>query len=385
MNDPKEILVKELRVPLARPWFSELEPQAAADVVESGWLIFGPQVAEFERRFAEIVGTRHAIAVNSGSSALLVAQAAIEVGPGDEVIVPDMTFVSTATSSMYLGARPIFADIDLDDYYNIKVADIERRITPKTKAIIPVHYAGHTADMDAIMNIAEKYGLAVIEDAAEAHLSTYRGGPMAGSLGHAAIFSFTPSKPMTTGEGGMITTNDDEMAERCRLIRNFGDTDRFRWDVLGFNFRMPEVMGTIGLLQLDKLPTAVEKRRQLAQNYNQALADISDLVFIPRSRHPTDINYQLYTLRLNVEALSIDRDAFIALMMERGVSTRLYYPCLHRQQVFVGLEHWDDESFPEAVEYAETAVSLPIYPTMTKAEQSFVTNSVRSVLAQHRH
>jgi len=384
VNDPKEILAPRLQVPLSRPWFSELEPRAAFEVVESGWLIFGPRVAEFERRFAEIIGVRHAIAVNSGSSALLVVQAAAGIGPGDEVIVPDMTFVSTATSSMFLGARPVFADIDLDHYYNIKVDDIKRRITPKTKAIIPVHYAGHTADMDTIMSIAEKHGLTVIEDAAEAHLSTYRGGPLAGSLGHAAVFSFTPSKPMTTGEGGMITTDDDELAERCRLIRNFGDTDRFKWDLLGFNFRMPEVMGAVGLLQLDRLSAAVEKRRQLAENYSQVFADLSDLVFTPQSRHPTDINYQLYTTCLNVDALNIDRDTFIALMMERGVSTRLYYPCLHRQRVFAQFQCLDDASYPEAVEYARTAVSLPIFPTMTEAEQSLVIDSVQDILLRHR-
>jgi len=373
---------QELRVPLARPWISEREPLSASQVVKSGWLIAGPQVAEFERRFAQIIGTRHAIAVNSGSSALLVAQAAIGVGAGDEVIVPDMTFISTATSSVFLGARPLFADIDLDHYYTIKVDDIKRCITSKTRAIVPVHYAGHTADMDGIMAIAEKYGLVVIEDAAEAHLSTYHGGPIAGSIGHAAIFSFTPSKPMTTGEGGMITTDDDELAERCRLIRNFGDTDRFRWDILGFNFRMPEVMGAIGVLQLDILNQAVQRRRQLAGNYTQAFADLDGLVITPRARHPTDTNYQLYTIRLNVKALDIDRDTFIALMAERRISTRLYYPCLHRQRVFAGSQ-CDDADFPEAVEYASTAVSLPIYPTMTDTEQSLVIDSVREILTQH--
>ncbi len=378
------IVTSKVHVPLARPWLSRLESRAVADVVETGWLICGPRVDEFERRFAKMVGVRHAIAVNSGSSALLVAQAAFGVGPGDEVIVPDMTFVSTASSSMFLGARPIFADIDLNAYYTIKVDDIEKRITSKTKALIPVHYAGHTADMDPIMAIAEKYGLVVIEDAAEAHLSTYKRGAMAGSLGHAAIFSFTPSKPMTTGEGGMITTNDTQLAEKCRLIRNFGDTKQFKWDILGFNFRMPEIMGAIGLLQLDKLTMSVKRRRELAQNYSEAFADMSDLVVTPSARYPTDMNYQLYTLRLITEELSIGRDRFMALMMERGVSTRLYYPCLHNQQVFTKLEQFDAAGFPEAVAYANTAVSLPIYPSLSEAEQSLVIESVRSILRLHR-
>lgn len=375
MNDPKENLFSGLDVPLSRPWLSDEEAEAALEVIRSGWLIFGPRVAELERRFAEMVGVKHAIAVNSGSSALLVVQAAIGIGRDDEVIVPDMTFISTATSSMYLGARPVLADIDLDGYYNIRVSDIERRITHRTKAIVPVHYAGHTADMSAIMAIAAKHGLFVIEDAAEAHLSTYQGGPMAGSIGHAAIFSFTPSKPMTTGEGGMITTDDDEIADRCRRVRNFGDSDRFVWDALGFNFRMPEVMGAIGLVQLGKLPMAVQRRRQIAYVYNDAFADMPGVIMTPAARTLTDINYQMYTLRLNVP----DRDDVVRRMLTRGVSTRLYYPCLHRQKVFAD-GGFSDADYPHAVEYARTAISLPIFPGMTQAQQSKVINTLKDVI-----
>lgn len=384
MNDPKEAVASTLKVSLTRPWFTDEEPKLAAEVVASEWLIFGPRVAEFERRFAEMVGTKHAIAVNSGSSALLVALQAAGVGRDDEVISPNMTFISTATSCMYLGGKPVLADIDLDQYYNIKVDDIEKRITPRTKAIVPVHYAGHTANMDEIMDIAERHGLFVLEDAAEAHLATYRGGALSGALGHAAIFSFTPSKPMTTGEGGMITTNDDEIAEKCRLIRNFGDPTRFQWDYLGFNFRMPEVMGAIGMAQLDKLPETIRRRHAVAKAYTEAFADISDLLYFPQSRHPSDINFQLYTTRLNLDALTISRDEYIDLMMERGVSTRLYYPCLHRQKVFAGLVKNDDAEYPDTVAYAASAVSLPISAVLTQEEQSLVIEATRDVLTKHR-
>ncbi|RPJ79544.1 MAG: DegT/DnrJ/EryC1/StrS family aminotransferase, partial [Alphaproteobacteria bacterium] len=331
MNDPKERMNKNLKVPLAKPWFSDEEPQAAYDVVKSKWIIFGPRTEEFERQFASMIGVKHAVAMNSGSSALLVAQAAAEIGYDDEVIVPNMTFVSTASSCMYLGAKPVFADINLSTYC-IDVNGIEKHITPKTKAIIPVHYAGQTADMDEILKIARKHGLMVIEDAAEAHLSEYNGAKC-GGIGEMAIFSFTPSKPMTTGEGGMITTNNDELAERCRLIKNFGDTAKFQWDILGFNFRMPEVMGAMGLAQLKKLHEAIRIRREIAGKYTQALSDLYQVI-TPYIRKPEDINFQIYTIRLKLERLAITRDEFIDKLASFGVSARLYYPCLHRQKVF---------------------------------------------------
>ena len=238
-------------IPLARPWIGEEEASEAAEVIRSGWLIQGQRVALFEERFAAMVGTEHAVAVNSGSSALLVAMAALDVGAGDEVISPDVTFVSTASAAMFLGARPAFVDIELD-YYGMDPGRLADAITDRTKVIVPVHYAGHSAEMDEILDIARERGVAVLEDAAESHLARYRGQRFTGALGDIGIFSFTPSKPMTTGEGGMIVTNDSRLAGRCRRFRNFGDHGKFDWRELGFNFRMPEAMGAIGLGQLDR-------------------------------------------------------------------------------------------------------------------------------------
>jgi perosamine synthetase len=377
MNDCKENLNPDLKVPLAKPWFNEEEPKAAYDVVKSNWLIFGPQTERFEKEFADKIGVKHAIAVNSGSSALLVAQAALGISKGDEVIVPDMTFVSTATSSMYLGARPVFSDIKLT-HYCIDPEDIEKKITARTKAIIPVHYAGHSADMDEIMKIADKHDLNVIEDAAEAHLSEYN-GEKAGSIGDAAIFSFTPSKPMTTGEGGMITTNYDEIAERARLIKNFGDVDKFKWDLLGFNFRMPEVMGAIGRVQLKKLESAVKHRREIANQYNEEFEKL-DGIITPWIRDEKDINFQLYTIRLDPRKISADNRLFASKLDKEGISSRLYYPPLHNQKVFNGIGNYRDQHFPKTTEFSRTALSIPIFPGMTNNEINYVIESVKKVV-----
>lgn len=368
-----------MQVPLSRPWFDDEEPRAAAEVVRSGWLISGPVVAEFERRFGLHLGGVEAVAVNSGSSALLVALAALGVGPGDEVLVPDMTFVSTATAAMFLGARPVFVDINLDNYC-LDPKDAGPKITPRAKVIIPVHYAGHAADMDEIMELARRHGLRVLEDAAESHLARYRGGACTGTIGDIGIFSFTPSKPMTTGEGGMIVTRDSDLAARCRLLRDFGDTGKFLWDMLGFNFRMAEVMGAIGLAQLEKLDRAVALRRAVAARYTEALKD-EEAVVLPTLRTPEDGNFQLYTIRLRLERLVGDRDALIEALGRRGVSARLYYPPLHRQRVFARDGHrTDDSTLPNAVEFGRTALSLPIFPTLSAEEQDYVIGVLRDAL-----
>ena len=356
-----------MTVPLARPWIGEEEAEVAAEVVRSGWLIQGPRVAAFEERFAALLGARHAIAVNSGSSALLVAMGALGVGAGDEVLCPDMSFVSTASAALFLGARVRFADLEMD-FYGMDPARLERWITPRTRAIVPVHYAGHSAEMEGILEIAERHGIPVLEDAAESHLARYRGGRFTGTLGRIGIFSFSPSKPMTVGEGGMIVTDDDALADKCRLFRNFGDHGKFDWRDSGFNFRMPEVMGAIGLVQLERLPDAVRLRREVAARYSAALGGRSGVV-LPRERTPEDANYQLYTIRLTGRGA---RDRVQAAMSLRRVGTRLYYPAFHRQGVFRESGPFEDADYPNALEYERTALSLPIFPGLTGEEQDCV-------------
>jgi dTDP-4-amino-4,6-dideoxygalactose transaminase len=276
---------------------------------------------------------------------------------------------------MYLGAKPVFADITMDSYC-IDPDDIERHISKKTKLIIPVHYAGQSAEMDAIRDIAVRHNLLILEDAAEAHLAEF-GSTKVGSLGDAAIFSFTPSKPMTTGEGGMITTNDSALADKCLSIRNFHDAGKFEWTSLGFNFRMPEAMGAIGLIQLAKLKKAIERRREIAAAYNATFKDAPGVI-TPWARTPSDINYQLYTIRVNPDFSVVSRDKLIIELEKRGIAARLYYPCLHTQGVF---SHWKVEGkYPNSLRYAETALSLPIYPDLTKEEIKYVSDTVLALV-----
>jgi perosamine synthetase len=272
---------------------------------------------------------------------------------------------------------PRFCDID-PVYYGMAAADLEKRITPRTKLIVPVHYAGQSCEMKPILEIARRRGIPVLEDAAESHLSLYD-GRATGTLGAAGIFSFTPSKPMTTGEGGMIVTDDAEVAERCRRIRNFGDHGKFDWQELGFNFRMPEVMGAIGLAQLAKLPEAVRRRRDIAGRYRLLLSG-SELITLPRERTPADTNYQLFTILLDTDRLAVTRDEVIAALWELGVSTRLYYPALHRAGVFARFGPYDDGDYPTALWYAGRALSLPLYPTLTHEEQDFVADRLMHVI-----
>jgi perosamine synthetase len=377
MNDSKEKTHTNLRVPLARPWFDDAEVRGAADVVRSGWVIFGPKVEEFEQRFATMLGAKHGIAVNSGSAALLVAMAALGVGPGHEIIAPDMTFVSTASAAIFLGATPRFCDIERR-YYGMDAAALERAITPRTRAIVPVHFAGQACELGPILDVARRKGIPVLEDAAESHLARYQ-GRATGTIGEIGIFSFTPSKPMTTGEGGMVVTSDKSLADRCRLVRNFGDVGKFDWQELGFNFRMPEVMGAIGLAQLGKLEEAVRRRRAIAARYRQLLGGC-DLITLPAERTPEDANYQLFTILLDIDRLGASRDQIMAALWDQGASTRLYYPPLHRAGVFARFGPYDDAAFPNTLWYGERALSLPIYPTITEPEQSFVAQALLDTL-----
>jgi perosamine synthetase len=381
VNDSKEVTNRRLKVPLARVWFDEREPQLAAEVVRSGWIIFGPKVEEFERRFAARVGAKHGIAVNSGSSALLVAMAALGVSPGDEVIAPDMTFVSTASSAIFLGAVPRFCDIERT-YYGMDPASLERAITPKTKAIVPVHYAGQACELAPILELAKRRGIPVLEDAAESHLAM-SGDRYTGALGEIGIFSFTPSKPMTTGEGGMLVTSRDDLADRCRKFRNFGDHGKFDWRDLGFNFRMPEVMGAMGLAQLDKLDESVQRRRANAARYRQLLA-ACDLVALPAERRPQDHNYQLFTILLSIERLKVSRDKVADQLWERGISTRAYYPALHRAGVFARYGPYRDQDYPNTNWYCERCLSLPLFPNLTREEQDAVVANLLEVLEDSR-
>ena len=362
-----------MEIPLARPWFTEEEAQAAYDVVKSRWVIYGPRTMEFERQFADLMGVKHAIAVNSGSTALLVAQAAAGIGPGDEVIVPNMTFVTTATSCMYLGAKPVFADIDLS-VYGMASTDIERHINNRTKAIIPVHYAGQTADMSGIMDVANKYNLTVIEDAAEAHLAEYN-GRKSGSIGKMGIFSFTPSKPMTTGEGGMITTDDAELAQLARVLRDhaFSDERHFWHKYLGFNYRMTNMQAAVGLAQTEQMESFVEARRANAARYTAALSQIPGIVTPPEAEWVKNV-FWMYSILVEDES-GMTRDGLRAYLADHGIETRTFFIPMHLQPIYH--QAYKGERYPVAEMLCQRGFYLPSASSLTVHEIDYITGMVQ--------
>jgi perosamine synthetase len=237
--------------------------------------------------------------------------------------------------------------------------------------------------MQSLRTIARRHNLRILEDAAEAHLARFDGGRYAGTIGDAGIFSFTPTKLMTTGEGGMIVTDDDDIARRSRQIRNFGDHGKFQWDSLGFSYRLNEIASAIGLCQLAKLDDIVARRRVKARRYDEAFRRC-DLIIAPWIRGPQDANYQLYTIRLDVDRMHVSRDAIIDELSQRGISTRLYYPALHRQGVFAEFRPPGDDGFPNAVAFERSALSLPIFTGLTEAEQDYIIDVLPKVVQSHR-
>ncbi len=376
-------------IPIARPIFGEEEIEAVREVLQSGQLAQGPKVKEFEKKFAEYVGTRYAVAVSNGTAALQLALIALGVRPGDEVITTPLSFFASASSILLIGARPVFVDVE-ERTYNIDPMKIREAISPKTKAMVIVHLHGHPADMDPILEVAREENIPVLEDAAQAHGALYK-GKKAGSLGDAATFSFYATKNMTTGEGGMVTTNSEEIAEMVSLLRHHGQTSRYVHEYLGFNLRMTEFQAAIGLVQLKKLDSNNEKRRKTAKRYQEELSDLDELILPieePWARH----SWHLYAIRTREGR----RDEIIRGLRELGVDARPTYPIpLHKQPIMSKL---DDEkrnflarilpstsyigvSMPIAERLTKELFYIPIHHNLTEQEVSKVINSVKKVLS----
>jgi perosamine synthetase len=355
-------------IPIARPRMGEEEKAAVWAALESGSLAQGPRVAELEERFAAMVGVRHAVATSSGTTALHLALLANGVGEGDEVITVAFTFIASANSILYTGARPAFVDIDERDFC-IDPALVEAAITPRTKAIMPVSLYGQPADLPAIAEIAERHGLALVEDAAQSH-GALIGERASGSWGTAA-FSFYPTKNMTTGEGGMLTTDDPAVADRARLLREHGMRVRYHHEVVGYNFRMTDVHAAIGLAQLAKLAGYNERRRAIATRYDAELRG----VVTPSVRPGVTHVYHQYTIRV------ARRDEFVERLRERGVGTGIYYPIpVHRQGPFVELDY-GDLPLPVTERLTGEVVSIPVHPSLSDAEVDAVIEAVNAVAA----
>ena len=356
-------------IPIARPQMGEEEKQRVWEAMASGSLAQGPRVRELEEEFAAFVGTGHAVATSSGTTALHLALLGYGIGPGDEVITVPFTFIASANSVIYTGARPVFVDIAERDFC-IDPSLVEAAVTERTKAIMPVSLYGQPADMEAVNAIADRLGLAVVEDAAQAHGAAI-GERKSGTWG-AGAFSFYPTKNMTTGEGGMITTDDGELAERVRLLREHGMKVRYHHDVVGYNFRMTDISAAIGLAQLPKLPAYNERRRAIAARYDAELQG----VVTPHVRPGVTHVYHQYTLRVN------ERDAFAEALKARGVGSAIYYPIpVHRQKPFLALGY-GHEALPVTDLLTAQVLSIPVHPSLSDDEVTTVIDAVNATAAE---
>ncbi|MGH2392110.1 MAG: DegT/DnrJ/EryC1/StrS family aminotransferase [Candidatus Limnocylindria bacterium] len=356
-------------IPIARPLLGPEEQALVAETLASGSLAQGPRVRELEERFATFVGVPHAVATSSGTTALYLALLAAGVGPGDEVITVPFTFIASAASVLYTGARPIFVDVEPGSF-NIDSTQVEAAITPRTRAVMPVSLYGQPADLPAIEAITQGRGLALIEDAAQSHGAALD-GRRSGSWGQ-GVFSFYPTKNMTTGEGGMITTADADRAEWARLRREHGMKVRYHHEVLGYNFRMTDIHAAIGLAQLDKLPAFNARRIAIAARYSVSLRGVVTPQLSPGATHV----YHQYTLRV------LKRDAFVERLRERGVASGVYYPIpVHRQKPFIELGY-GDQSHPVSEQLSEEVVSIPVHPGLRDEEVDTVIEAVNATATE---
>lgn len=382
-----------INVPFHQAAVGEEEVQAAAEAIRSGWLTMGPRTIEFEKKFAAYVGAKHAVAVSSCTAALHLALDAIGLGPGDEVLVPAITFTSTGETVVYCGARPVLVDVD-PVTLNISPEDAERRITPRTRAVIPVHLAGQPCDMEEVHQLAKRHHLQVIEDAAHAVPASYRGTPI-GALSETTCFSFYATKTLACGEGGMLTTDNDAIAERVRIMRLHGIgrdawnryTSEGSWyyEVLeaGYKYNMTDVQAAIGLVQLAKCDRMRAMRAAIARRYDEAFATVP-MLEIPSQRNDRESALHLYPLRLNLQQLTISRAEFIRELAGRGIGTSVHFIPLHLHPYYRDRYGYKPDDLPVAARQYQRYLSLPLFPYMTDEQVQHVVRSVCEIAGQYR-
>lgn len=382
-----------MRVPFYRPSVGEEEIEAVVETLRSGWLTTGPKTSEFEQQFARAVGAEFAIAVNSATAGLHLALDAAGVGVGAEVLVPTMTFTASAATVIHAGARPRLVDCD-PETLNIDLAHAERLCSPTTKAIMPVHFAGHPCPMDQVRALAEAKGLLVVEDAAHALPAAYKGETI-GSRSALCVFSFYATKNLTTGEGGMVTTNSPTLEERLRTRRLHGMTrdawrryapdGNWRYDVgyPGFKYNMTDLAAAIGLVQLRRLAELQRRREALVERYRSVLA-ACDEIELPTCRPDVQHAWHLFVIRLRSEQLTITRDEVIRELAAAGIGTSVHFIPLHQHSYYREALGCRETEFPNAARVAERLLSLPLFPDMTAEEVDYVGEVLRDLLRRYR-
>jgi dTDP-4-amino-4,6-dideoxygalactose transaminase len=382
-----------LVVPFARPSIGEEEIAEVVDTLRSGWLTTGPKVEQFQRGFAAAVGARHAVALNSATAALHLALEAVGVRADDEVVIPAYTFAATGEVVTYLGARPVLADCRLDTL-NVDAGTIEPVLTTRTKAVIPVHLAGQVCDMEPILDLARARGLAVIEDAAHALPASYKGRPV-GTIGDITAFSFYATKTITTGEGGMVTTEREDYAARVKQMSLHGlsgdawnrYTSRGHWyyeiEEFGFKYNMTDVAAALGLRQLDRMWAFQQRREEVARAYNDGFGGL-DACMIPRDAGFGTHAWHLYILELNVAALAVGRDQIVDDLRKKGIGTSVHFMPLNLHPVYQRRYGYQPGQFPASEAVFSRAFSLPIYPGMTDGEVGQVIDAVQTTLHDSR-
>ncbi|SKB93748.1 DegT/DnrJ/EryC1/StrS family aminotransferase [Daejeonella lutea] len=374
-------------IPIAKPYMTADEASAAHDTILTGWITQGPKTAEFEQLFAEYTGARYAVAVSNCTTGLHLSMLVAGVGPGDEVICPSMSYIATSNSIKYVGGVPVFAEINPFNY-NLDLTDTEKKITPKTKAILLVHQIGIPADIEAFQELASKYNLILIEDAACAIGSSYQGAKI-GSHSDLVCFSFHPRKVISTGDGGMITTNNPAYCERLKLLRQHGMSvnDRIRHESkslifedhveVGYNYRMTDIQAAVGIEQLKKLDWIVEERRKIAHQYIEAFKDIPCIRMMSESEGDF-LNYQSFSIYLNSQC-AISRNEIMAQMLEAGIATRRGVMTVHREIAYkhecVGLE------LPISEDASDRSIIIPLYVPMEQKDIDYVINTFTAILS----
>ena len=376
------------KLPLFDTSFDEQESRAVDEVIRSGWLTMGEKTAQFEQAFADVIAVKHAVAVTNGTAALHLAHLVLDIGPGDEVICPSLSFVAAANVIVYTGATPVFVDITGENDLTMSPESIESNITPATKAIQVLHYAGHPADMDRIAIIAKNHGLNIIEDCAHAPGSAYN-DQKCGTIGDLGCFSFFSNKNLTTAEGGMITTDNDTLAQRLRKLRSHGMTSvtwerhqghAFSYNVpdLGYNYRIDEIRSALGLVQLQKLPYFQIKRNLLAEYYRTKLTDAPNCI-IPFQHSINEQSNHIFPLILSS---TINRRHCMQYLKDRGIQTSIHYPPIHCFEYYRRIMNNETGSLSVTEDIARREITLPLYPGMTKADVAYVCDALKNYLSQ---